>query len=51
VEPGVSWDMVNLIIHRSFPRHPVTPPCSSAVRGAGQGRSRMFRKQLFRKQA
>ena len=38
VEPGVSWDMVNLIIHRSFLRGmPVTAalPVRCARRGAG----------------
>jgi len=37
VEPGVSWDMVNLIIHRSLLRgmH-VAVPCSAALRGSGQ---------------
>jgi hypothetical protein len=44
----VSWDMVNLIIHRSFLRSAGTVQRPSAVRGVGQRRSRMFRKQLFR---
>ena len=52
VEPGVSWDMVNLIIHRSLLRgvyrcRAVPHRFCAAL---GKGRSRAFRKELFRNQ-
>ncbi len=53
VEPGVSWDMVNLIIHRSLLRgRPVTwPSPARAAAASGHGRSRTYRKELFRNTA
>jgi hypothetical protein len=43
----MSWDMVNLIIHRSLLRQAVTGP-SLAAWAPGTGWSRTFREELFR---
>ena len=45
VEPGVCWDMVNLIIHRSVLRGaPVPPQHPAACAASGIGWSRADRK-------
>ncbi|GAB12123.1 hypothetical protein ARGLB_008_01460 [Arthrobacter globiformis NBRC 12137] len=49
VEPGVSWDMVNLIIHRSLLRGAPVPAVARRT-ASGNGPSRTNRKELFRNQ-